>query len=350
MITNSSRFFFTAQKPLIAVFFLVIVLFLLSGIQISQTISPHTRNILGNILGEEDENKEVKESEEQEKQEEKEKKEEQEIEKEEEKEKELKEKKEDIEKQEKPEKPKVEITKTKTEITTTDGVKLKSETEGLKQETEMETKDGQKIKTKIEDDGTLKVEVENKSLKIKYQVVNGEVVKVVENEKGERVELKDEDLGKLDDVAEDTLNDDDVKLVPTTENQLAVTQNEVAAVTKFPLSVDVSTNSLVVTTPAGQKIVTVLPEQAIKNLLATGILNKVETSSADAEALGVSSSVVNLEMRNKDAVYKIRGTKNHKLFGIIPVTTPVTAFVSVENGNTNTQQSVLATVVDILSQ
>ena len=132
-----------------------------------------------------------------------------------------------------------------------------------------------------------------------------------------------------------------------------MTSNQVAALTNFPLSINIETKELIVTTPAGQKIVTVLPDEAVANLLVTGIINRVETASSDATTqgqLGALTGVVKLEIRNNEVVYKVKGTKTHRMFGFVPIDTQTTAFVSVNGGMVVAQQrSVLANVVDFLS-
>ena len=157
----------------------------------------------------------------------------------------------------------------------------------------------------------------------------------------------------MEHAVEDELEDDDVRLVPTGDNQLAVTRNQVAALTSFPLSINVETKELIVTTPDGQIIVTILPDEAVRNLLATGIINKIETPSVDATTqgqLGALTGVVRLETRNNDIVYKVKGVKIHKILGFIPVDTNATAFISANNGAlVARQRSILASVADLLS-
>lgn len=242
--------------------------------------------------------------------------------------------------------------KTKTETVSPSGFKVKTESEGTKRESEIETADGQKIKTKIEDDGTTKIEVENGSIKLKYKIENGQVVLKAENETGEEVELEDEELEKLEDAVGSELENEDIKLVPTKDRKLSVTKNQITATTDFPLSIDVTTKQLVVTTPAGQKTVTVLPDKAVENLFATGIINRIETQDAGTVEgqRGALNGVVKLEVRDNKMVYRVNGTKVHQVFGFIPFTTPVTAFVSTDTGETIAkQQSILTNVVDLLS-
>jgi hypothetical protein len=59
------------------------------------------------------------------------------------------------------------------------------------------------------------------------------------------------------------------------ENAAYVIRNKVAAKSNFPLMVDLETNELIVTTPAGTKIVTVLPDKAVENMLAANVLDQL---------------------------------------------------------------------------
>lgn len=228
--------------------------------------------------------------------------------------------------------------KTKTETVDVSGTKVKTESEGLKRETEIETADGQKIKTKLEDDGTAKIEVENGSLKLKYTTVNGRTEVRAEDEFGQEVELEEEDLAELQ---------EDVQ-VTSVGGSVVVVKNRVATVSELPISIDVETKQLIVSTPNGERVVTILPDQAIRHLLATGVVNSVD-DKAEGEQTSLDG-VVNLETKNEQVVYKIKGIKKYQMFGLIPVATPVTAYVSVDTGESVAkEQSVLASIVDLLS-
>lgn len=240
-----------------------------------------------------------------------------------------------------------EIIKSKTE----GFLKSKFEKEGQKSETEIETADGQKIKTKVEDDGTTKVEVEHGQLKLKYEVKNGAIKLKAENEQGQEVELEDEELEEVEHEIKDKLEEKGIK-ISTGSGKPILLKNNVAALTDFPLSVDVGTNQLIVTTPGGQKVVTVLPDQAVQNLLATNIINKIEQISDTnlTSELGNLSGVVKLEIRNNEVVYKVKGTKKHNLLGFIPIYTAKTVFASTGQGQPVAQeQTLLANIIDLLS-
>ena len=233
-----------------------------------------------------------------------------------------------------------------------EAAKSSTQNEGNKKETEIETIAGQKIKTKIEDNGTTKVEIEQGELKIKYILKNGQLVKKVENDYGDEVELTDDEKEEVENKIDDELEDEGIE-ISTGSGRPMVIKNQIAASTEFPLSIDVGTNQLIITTPDGQKVVTVLPDQAVQNLLATGIINSVnltQTSDMPTSSLGPVESVVQLKVRNSEPVYEIEGTKIFRLFAFIPVSQPVKAIVSAETGDLVTkQQSFLTNVVDLLS-
>lgn len=240
-------------------------------------------------------------------------------------------------------------------ITENEHEKVKTEVEEHenKQETEIRTADGLRIKTKVED-GKTKIEIRNGELKLKYVVENGRVVLKAENEAGKELELEDKEKEKIEDAVKHELEAEGVKVVKATQTSTPTfAKNQIAAKTDFPLSIDVTTKQLIVTTPAGQKVVTVLPDQAVQNLLATGVINRVETPPTDTtltNQLGTVSGIVKLTIRNNETVYEVNGVKTHRVLGFIPVSTPVKAFVSTETGTpVAQQQSVLTSIIDFLS-
>lgn len=322
------------SPPFIIIALATITLLAAANIQTTQNLTASTQN----VLGENEQSEEQKQAEEQQK----------------EAEKQAEEAQEESAKQAEEQQKEAEKTTTNTsETVSPNGLKMKTESEDEKQKTEIETADGQKIKTKTENDGTTKIEIENGTVKLKYSVVNGQVVLNAENEDGEEVEIEDDELEELENDVENELEDDDIRLVSTADNQLALTQNQIAALTNFPLSINVETKELIITTPGGQKVVTVLPGEAVQNLLATGIINSIETPPSDIttqDQLGTLTGVAEIETRDNEIVYKIKGKKTHRIFGIIPVTTPVTAFVSTDTGLTVAkQQSILTNTIDFLS-
>ncbi|QQG43656.1 MAG: hypothetical protein HYW45_01400 [Candidatus Daviesbacteria bacterium] len=199
---------------------------------------------------------------------------------------------------------------------------VKVETKEVKETSRAETKTTpEKIKSEIRE-GNLRIKFEVKNDKVKIET------KVKEAEK--EVELEDEAEDEAIEEMENELEREDINIA-TAPGQIALVHKRVGALLNFPLSVDPTTRQLTVTTPAGSKVVAVLPQQAIDNMLAAKIMDDVVSEKVENN-LGSVPSLVKLETENGVLGYKVKGTKTHKLLGLIPVKTPVEVFVSAENG------------------
>lgn len=291
-------------------------------------------NFQGTVLGEEEKKEEEKKKEEQKKEETK---------------KQVEQKREEPKKQEETKKEESPIIYPTIIIKETKVLKEKIQQEGIKQETEIETTDGQKIKTKIEDDGTTKIEIEKGQLKLNYKLDQGKMILKVEDESNNEVKMDDEQILKLKEAVKKELEDEGITIA-TESSKPTFAKNGVTSVSEFPLSVDIATKQLIVTTPAGSKIVTVLPDKAVNNLLAAGVVTKVDSSQTTESELQSVEKQVKLTTYKNIMVYEIKGTKTHKVFGLLPINMPLKAYVSVEEGNPIvTEQSLLANVIDFLS-
>lgn len=220
--------------------------------------------------------------------------------------------------------------------------KMRSASGSGKSETEVETEEG-KIKTKVEDDGRVKFEIEKGKLKIKFK--NGRL-KIEREHEGtdeadfDKQELED-DIDELEDEIEQELEDDGIEIA-SSSGGLIIKKNKIRARTSFPLSVNPETNELVVTTPSGVKTVTILPDRAVENMLAKGVLSEVDKEE--------SEDSVEIETKKDELVYKIKGEKDHKFLGFIPLKTVITAFVSAQTGQLTAQeQSLLSQIISRLS-
>ncbi len=198
---------------------------------------------------------------------------------------------------------------------------------------EVETKEVSKnsrVETKTTPE-KIKSEIRQGNLRIKFEIENGKVkietkVKEAENE----VELENEAENEAVKEVEAELEKEDVKIA-TAPGQIALVNKRVGALSNFPISVDPTTRQLTVTTPAGTKVVAVLPQKAIDNLLTSRVLDDVVGEKVNNN-LGSIPDLVSLETKNGVLVYKVKGAKIHKLLGFIPIKTGVEAFVSAENG------------------
>lgn len=146
----------------------------------------------------------------------------------------------------------------------------------------------------------------------------------------------------------------DLLRIRALKSKAIIERLNVQALTDLPLSVDLATNILTVTTPAGEKHVTVLPDQAVQNMLAANVIDRLggqalveEVRQGNIQTLG---QVIALGLRNNVPVYQVQGLKEHRFLGFFPVTTDVTVSVSAETGEVvDTDQSLGDRIIDFFS-
>ena len=215
-------------------------------------------------------------------------------------------------------------------------------------ETELETKNGLKIKTKVEDNGVTKAEVEQGKLHIKYTFVNGQVVKTVADDTGKKIEVTDNEKTQVEDHTKNELEKEGIEIA-SDEGKPSFFKNKVGARTEFPLSIDSTSKKLTVTTTSGTKEVTVLPDEAIKRLIAGGILNSVESQATSSGQAG--QTLVDLKVKDGEPVYEVKGDKTYNFLGLFPVSQSVDTVVSARTGDVlSTKKSFFTNLISMLSR
>ena len=235
---------------------------------------------------------------------------------------------------------------TETKTTTSEEVKIETKTEPEKQKTEVKFGEGEKIKTEVKE-GRTRIDVYSGGVKVRYEIRDGRVTIKAKTEAGEGI--PERDLFKIVDRADKS----GIKIA-TAGGELLVARNQIGALSNFPLQINLNTNQLIVTTPAGQKIVAILPDQAVQNMLAANVISRLGPAAIAQATLtdkvASVSGVIQLAQQNNIPVYEIAGIKQFNLLGFIPLERPVTAVVSAESGElVTTQQSLLTRVIDLLS-
>lgn len=152
---------------------------------------------------------------------------------------------------------------------------------------------------------------------------------------------------------EDRLGDSQIK-VATAGGQLLIAKNGVGALSNIPLQIDLETNELIANTSTGQRVLTVLPDQAVQNMLAANIISRLGSSAVSRAVqsgeISTVSQVVTLGELNDEPVYEIEGLQDQKLLGFIRVSIPVTLFVSTNTGDLVSQQKSLpSSILDFFS-
>lgn len=226
--------------------------------------------------------------------------------------------------------------------------RTKIKTSPEKTKIEIRNKEG-RFETKIEE-GREETKIRTGGLRIEVKREGNRVVTKIKNENDEEVELEDSEVDELLKEIEDEL--DGVKLA-TDSAQPGFVQNGRRVRTNFPLSVNAQTGELFVTTPAGEKVVTVLPNVAIENMIAAGVMTRIidetpppseGTSEADL------ASGVELTTFESQPVYVINGVSSQNFLGLVPLDIKVKTIVSATSGQLlDTQQGIFGRVLDILS-
>jgi hypothetical protein len=155
---------------------------------------------------------------------------------------------------------------------------------------------------------------------------------------------------------------------------------ELRAISKFPLRIDLSTNQLILTKNGAERVLAILPAKAVQNMLRAHLKKglgpkffKDATSSATPIPEGTASATpsaapteepvatesaqltileneIKLEDLNGQTVYKIPAKKHLKILGFIPVTINITGYVSAETGQLlEERQSLFARIINLLS-
>jgi hypothetical protein len=225
-----------------------------------------------------------------------------------------------------------------------------------------------------------------------HVIPNGNKVKVTdisEDSTGESYETDelDVDLNTTDEdnELEESTDSGETVQVRAQNNATYVIQNKLAAKTNFPLQVNYNTGELIVTTPKGTKVVTVLPEAAIQHMLAANVLDQLggkggyyweqnnpsptatasgepsPTSSTEPSASPSSTPLATEEPaeqpaitltvdENGNLVYEVMGTKTEKFLGLVNVKLHRVAVVSAETGGVvEIKQNLLNKLLDSLS-
>lgn len=212
------------------------------------------------------------------------------------------------------------------------GIRTKTETKLSEEKTEVRLSETERIRTRTKD-GRTRIDITSDGIKTRLEIRDDRVVIKAEQEDGTEVELEDDTLLKID----DRLAKDNIKVATAGAERFLLQKGTVGAVTNFPLSVDLATNTVFINTPSGQKAITILPEQVIQNLIAANVVNRLGGRAiVDAAANNNLTSVnqlITLGERNGIPVYEINGISDQKLLGFIPVLIEKDITVSAETGN-----------------
>lgn len=177
---------------------------------------------------------------------------------------------------------------------------------------------------------------------------SGKVVKT-EIKKVEKAEVKkpetEQENENESDNGNEVENETEVKVASSSGGFIAV-KNKIGVKSSFPLAVNPETGELQVTTPSGVKVVTVLPDKAVSNLLTSHVLDTV-TSESTKDA----TETIQLLEKDSKPVFEVQGEKEEKLLGLLPVKISKKVTVSADDGSVVAEQETLLNrILDLLSR
>lgn len=227
-----------------------------------------------------------------------------------------------------------------------DSEKLQVEVQGQKQEIQQQSKNGAQQSFQIKtENGKSQVNITQNGTTLEIKSENGKTQIHAKKADGTEIELSSEDaVEKLN----DALEEKEIEIEETDDNELVIRKGDVEAETKVPISVDPVTKELSITTPAGQKTVTILPDQAVANLIANKEITSVTQQSTNFGAN--SSQRIALTELNNEPVFQVDGVLNKRILGIVPVSFAKTSYVSGTTGNVvKTEETVINRIVEAFS-
>ena len=210
------------------------------------------------------------------------------------------------------------------------------------EESKSQDEEDNQIETQTEErseDGNLEGERETNRVETRTQTRQEES----DDEDDKEEDLDDSDENETESEDEVKIEDEDgsplkIKIKSKSGGKEFEFESEgISAQSNFPLSVNPETNELIVTTPNGEKVVTILPDQAISNMLENGKITSVLSSQIE-------------EGENGQLEYQVEGEDQEKLLGIFKVKIHKRLIVSAQTGEEiSSQLDFLNKLLDALS-
>jgi hypothetical protein len=148
-----------------------------------------------------------------------------------------------------------------------------------------------------------------------------------------------------------------IRLMAKDQHKYMITNGVVVKV-GTPLSFNLETNEMTVTTPAGTKVVAVLPDAALQKARAAGIdapldlqpIDISETDTTTTPTINPDDDTIQLVDYQNSPTYAIKGSSYKNLLWFIPLKIDKTVYVSAVSGNVvATKSTPLAKFLDLVS-
>ncbi len=141
---------------------------------------------------------------------------------------------------------------------------------------------------------------------------------------GDRGEREVDISGYNEDIVEIEGKESAKKLfIRATDNGFSIREKAITANTSFPIKINSPQNKIAVTTPSGERFLSVSPFDAVNQIVRTNIIS----------AFAGEATIDLVEKSEGEIAYVIIGKKDIQLFNIFMIEVPITAEVSALSGN-----------------
>ncbi len=155
---------------------------------------------------------------------------------------------------------------------------------------------------------------------------------------GTQIELSEDALVKMSQILQ---NENLPQIKRISGNNYAIIKNDIQAVTTFPLSIDLTNNTITVTTEGGERVIAITPDQAIQMVKNKKLANTITDQD------GSQMQLVSL---NGDPVFLIKGSSAKRVFNLFNAPINKTIYVSAETGIVvKVDETAVSQVFDALS-
>ncbi len=154
-----------------------------------------------------------------------------------------------------------------------------------------------------------------------YKLLGEKVLLGAENAEGKQLNIKDEDLRSAEITLNKVLDKNGLRLNLTSDNNFALVEDSVIALTTMPVHVNIDSHKIYLETAEGKKELRILPEVAVKQAVELKSFEKLSKDSAP--------SIVDL---GEELAYKVEGDKTYKVFGYFNVSAKQNVYITAETG------------------
>ena len=214
---------------------------------------------------------------------------------------------------------------------------VRKEQERVRQEVRERVEKKEQVMEKAKDNQKFDKEIFKNGVKIKIEKEDGKLMLKKEYQNGKEEKIGEDKMIKVKEKRGEELT------IENDKQEAILRRGKVKARTNFPLSINPDTNELVVTTPAGSKVVSVLPDTAVKTLVDNGVLSTVEKDST-------GEAVAKLTEENNQLMYEVQGENRQKILGLFSVNIPKKVKISAQTGKiVKVEQPFFAKILDLFA-